>query len=325
MRPWLWIPPQWAHDLSPYYLKVRGRVFGGEPEKYRTVEFNNLIFPNPVGIAGGVDKNGECLSGWWSLGAGFIEIGTITPKPQSANPGKIMDRNSSKLAVWNKMGFPSKGLVQVKKNLLQISDKKSPTPIFANIGKNRETPNPQASQDYIMGIQQLEPLVDGFVVNISSPNTAGLRELLQPEALKKFLTPIILAKKTSKPILLKLSPDISTAQLKQVLNISMESGINGWILTNTTSGQREGLGFNSDGGVSGQPLADLAKKMLKETVHHLGVLKSEYLIVSSGGILSPEQVEERLQMGADLVQVYAALIFSGPHFFKNCTKYFKGK
>jgi len=270
-----------------------------------------------MGIAGGVDKDAENILSWQKLGAGFVEVGTVTPQPQSPNPGKIMDRNNKQQALWNKMGFPSKGLnyalEKIKSSLNQCS-----TPLFANIGKNRNTPNESAHEDYIQCIQKLESYVDAFVINISSPNTSSLRELLEPENLKNFLSPI--AQSTKTPLLLKISPDISDCELEQILNTSLELNVSGWILTNTTTKDHQNYGFPNDGGLSGKPLAKPSIELLKKTIKLLGPQKKERLIISAGGIITANDVQERLKLGADLIQTYSGLVFEGPHFFKNTLK-----
>ena len=287
--------------------------------------WRDLEFTNPLGIAGGVDKNADCIDGWWALGAGFIEVGTVTPKPQEGHSGKVMDRNKGAQAVWNKMGFPSRGVEHVVRQLKSLYQPHF-TPIFVNIGKNKATPLDRASDDYVNCMKHLAGLADAFVINISSPNTEGLRELLEPDNLNKFLEPLVRANQEilgsrssdqGTPLLLKISPDITIEELNKVLEISLNHNIDGWILTNTSLGMREGLHFPSDGGVSGLPLAKRSKEMLSQTVNYLGDRREGKLIVSSGGVMSPADVFERLKMGANLVQVYSSLIFSGPFFFRD--------
>ncbi|MES2855607.1 MAG: quinone-dependent dihydroorotate dehydrogenase, partial [Bdellovibrionota bacterium] len=276
-------------------------------------------FSNRLGIAGGVDKNGELIEEWWTYGPGFIEVGTITPKPQTPNPGKIIDRDVDRGALWNKMGFPSGGVFEARENLRDISVDRM-TPIFANIGKNRTTENDRASQDYAECIEVLSGLVDAFVVNISSPNTTGLRELLQPQHLNRFLGGVLAARNKSvnpdTPVLLKISPDLEEAELRQVVSTSAALGINGFIATNTTLGRDYGSTFPKEGGVSGRPLQERSKETLKTLLKELGSGRKNQLIVSAGGVMSADDVKERIDLGADLVQVYTALIFEGPGFFK---------
>ncbi len=318
-KPWLLLPSQTAHHIGMRAIKLYSGLCSRSTPEWQSFKWKNLEFKNPLGISGGVDKDSEFITDWWKLGAGFIEAGTVTPRPQPGNSGKVIDRINSKKAVWNRMGFPSKGL---EFTFQQLENLKRPyeTPVFANVGKNADTSLENAHHDYIQCIEKLEPVVDGFVVNISSPNTAGLRELLKPERLKSFLSPILTsAKKASqKPLLLKLSPDMDEASLRSALDTSYDLGVDGWILTNTSVTIREGLDFPIEGGVSGAPLTLRSRECLKIALEHLGSRREGKLVVSSGGIMSGEEARLRLSMGANLVQVYSALIFEGPGFFRKC-------
>lgn len=317
VKPWLWLSPTLAHKLSPTVLKSLSLFGSARPPEWRPLDWRGLHFPNRLGVAGGVDKDGQNIKAWWSLGAGFLEIGTITPQPQPGNTPPVLGRDVGKEALWNRLGFPSQGVARVKKRLLEVK-RPFATPVFANIGKNASTPLEAASADYMELLQQLRGIVDGFVVNISSPNTKGLRDLLKPERLQGFLQPILAGK--NEPVLLKLSPDMEDEELDRVLGISHDLGIDGWILTNTSQGIREGLGFPKEGGVSGRPLAGRSKELLSRALRLLGPRREGKLIVSVGGVMSAQDVIERLQMGADLVQVYSALIFEGPYFFRKVAK-----
>lgn len=320
MRPWLWLPAQLAHDLSPIYLKMRGSLIGPRIFSLRPRTWRNLEFKNPIGIAGGVDKSGACVPGWWSLGAGFVEVGTVTPRAQLANSGKIIGRDLDTQALWNKMGFPNNGMQNLMSSLEKI--KPYATPVFVNIGKNRDTANENAVNDYVTLVNGLNEVADAFVVNISSPNTKGLRDLQASEQLRSLLVPVIQASRNySRPVLLKLSPDLSESDLKQTLDTSLECGIDGWILTNTTLSRSPHSKFPAtEGGVSGAPLKQLSRSALQTAVNHIGNSKGDRLIVSVGGILSSEEVKIRLDLGADLVQIYSGLIFNGPGFIQSCVK-----
>ncbi|HMN69981.1 MAG TPA: quinone-dependent dihydroorotate dehydrogenase [Bdellovibrionales bacterium] len=316
MKPWLWLSPALAHKLSPVALNGISMFSNHTPAEWRAWNWRNLNFPNRLGVAGGVDKNAQNVRAWWSMGAGFIEIGTVTPKPQPGNPGVVVDRDLAHGALWNRLGFPSHGVERVRARLSALQ-RPFPTPLFANIGKNATTSLDDASKDYVLLLERLTGLVDGFVVNISSPNTAGLRELLKPARLRDFLTPIMAARPRGRePILLKLSPDMSDAELETALQISIELDIDGWILTNTSQGLREGLSFPEGGGVSGRPLSSRSRQFLKNALNILGANRRGRLVVSVGGVMSESDVFDRLALGADLVQVYSALIFEGPYFFR---------
>jgi dihydroorotate dehydrogenase len=321
-KPWLWLSPQLAHKISPAAIQCMGWFSPSHPPQWQSLTWRNLVFPNRLGLAGGVDKDAANVQAWSGLGSGFVEIGTVTPLPQSANPGLVVDRSLSHEALWNKLGFPSAGL-EVVKSRLQKLRRPYPAPLFANIGKNRSTSLEDAPNDYLQLLHGLRGLVDGFVINISSPNTQGLRDLLKPERLHSFLQPILRDK--TDLTLLKLSPDLSEAELKQALDVSCDLGIDGWVLTNTTLERAHGLTFPTEGGVSGRPLAQKSKEFLKTAIEHLGKRRSGKLIVSVGGVMEPQDVFERLELGADLVQVYSALIFHGPLFFRQVAKWQKQK
>jgi len=324
MKPWLLLPPQWAHDLGPFGLKLFSLLHSGPTPEWKSFTWNHLHFKNPLGLAGGVDKNAESLNEWWDLGAGFVEVGTVTPRPQTANPGKIMDRSLETKALWNKMGFPSHGANEVFYNLRDLEEKK--TPVFINIGKNRDTANENAGEDYLYLIQKFKSQADAFVVNISSPNTKGLRDLQNKEALTKLLSPLVHAAHLGKmtPILLKLSPDLNDESLTEALNVAVELGIDGFVLTNTTLSRPQGIYFPTEGGLSGAPLKPLSCQILQKSLQILGKHRSEKLIISAGGVMTPEDVFERLQMGADLVEIYSALVFEGPGFFRNVAGRYSG-
>jgi dihydroorotate dehydrogenase len=313
-KPWLLFSAEVAYSLSHYFLKIYNCLGIKTSFPWGSITWRNLHFKNPLGTSGGVDKNAEYIKAWWAFGAGFIEIGTVTPKAQTPNPGKIIKRDNAQFALWNKMGFPNEGVQAVKKRLAQLG-RPYHTPIFVNIGKNRETPNEKASDDYLYCVRELREYADVFVVNISSPNTTGLRELLTPKHLTSFLQPILAECRGQTPVLLKLSPDISDDILKQTLETSAQIGIDGWILSNTTIHRDNVQNMPTEGGVSGLPIAERAKSMLRIASEFCRTRKLDKLIVSSGGVLTPADVAERLRLGAQLVQIYSALVFEGPGFF----------
>lgn len=312
-KPWLWLSVKWAHKLSPIFLKTIGYFREYQTLTWRPFTWRGLEFTNPLGIAGGADKNADLVQDFWTLGTGFVEVGTITPKPQTPNPGVILGRENSTQTLWNKMGFPNRGVDYAKKRLKKL---KQPhfTPIFANIGRNRGTTNERAHEDYLLLMHELSGLADVFVINISSPNTPDLRKLLEPENLSKFLNIILEDHQT--PVLLKLSPDISDEELFSILDISYDCGIDGWVLTNTTTKRDDNSKFPNEGGLSGQPLAKKSKEILEKTIKHLGTKRNDKLIVSVGGVTTADEVFERLELGANLVQTYSGLVFEGPFFFK---------
>jgi dihydroorotate dehydrogenase len=326
MKPWLWIPAQIAHDIAPIALQTLASFREPVTYNWKALNWRGLHFPNRLGLAGGVDKDGESVDAWWTFGPGFIEVGTVTPRPQSANPGTVMMRDSESRALWNKMGFPGKGARAVRENLNDLPRVRH-SPLFINIGKNRETTTDDSVGDYAECIKVLADFADAFVINISSPNTAGLRELLMPEHLRKFLGGVLAARNRSSspntPMLLKLSPDLEDEHLETVIRESRALGIAGFIASNTTVSRGHGTPFPLDGGVSGGPLAPLAEQTLRKIVSYLGSSKGELLLISAGGVLTPEDVKRRLELGADLVQIYTALIYEGPRFFERTSAFFK--
>jgi len=316
LKPWVILPAGLAHGVSPFFLNFISRFCRDPQPEWQPVTWKGLKFRNPVGIAGGVDKNAKNLKAWSGMGYGFLEVGTITARPQKPNPGKTVARDWKSQALWNKLGFPNDGCAKIKVRLQQFEQSKV-TPLFVNIGKNRDTPNAQASEDYIYLIRELHTLADAFVINISSPNTQDLRDLLKKENLKSFLSPIVKAGKIfNSKILLKLSPDMSQDEISNTIEVSLNLDVEGWILTNSTIERESNSRFPQDGGVTGQPLKVKSRNFLRNFVAQLGGRKDGRLIVSVGGILDSQEMQTRLNLGADLVQVYSGLIFNGPSFVK---------
>lgn len=319
-RPWLLLPPRWAHDLGPVALKFYGVLIERPTPAWRSFMWRGLVFKNRLGLAGGADKDAEGLAGWWSLGCGFVEVGTVTPKPQEPNEGVIVGRDLASRSLWNRMGFPSIGMDDVAANLRGLRPYR--TPVFVNLGKNRHTPNEDASADYLQGLKAFRGLADAFVVNISSPNTKGLRDLQDAKALENLLLPLWFeAQKTGTPLLVKLSPDMEPAAFDAAVETVANVGLDGLVLTNTTLSRFEGSPYPTEGGVSGAPLAERSKAALKRAIQVLGPRREGKLVVSVGGIMSPDDVFERLAMGADLVQVYSAVVINGPGFFRTVARH----
>lgn len=296
------------------------RIFGFHDTRLERQLFG-LTFPNPVGLAAGFDKDGKYIDLLSALGFGFIELGTVTPKPQSGNPQPRLFRLPSDQALINRMGFNNEG-VEALVSRLKNRKNNHRLIIGGNIGKNKVTPNEKAVDDYAICFEALFPYVDYFVVNVSSPNTPGLRELQEKEPLTALLSQIQRlnqAKARPKPVLLKIAPDLTDSQLDDILDIVQETRLDGVIATNTTI-DRGGLTTDSKkvsdigaGGLSGQPLKDRAT----EVIRYLAQKTDGRLpIIGVGGIASPEDAVEKLQAGASLVQVYTGLIYSGPLLIK---------
>lgn len=309
---WKYLPASWAHELAPTALHFYSQIFGYQnPPEWNPLTWRGLRFPNRLGIAGGVDKNAESLLEWQSLGVGFLEIGTVTPLPQDPNPGKILDRDWDNRLLWNKMGFPNLGGRETSFNYYKAREEIK-VPVFVNIGKNRSTPNEGALQDYL-SLVSMFPYAQGFVINVSSPNTAGLRNLQTREHLEPLCHAITHAA-VPRPVLVKLSPDMSEPQFKDCIEAALAAGIAGFVLTNTTLSRTEGSRFPPEGGVSGRDLEPLSLQALRWARSIIGQ-RQDVLLVSVGGVMSYEQICQRLDLGAHLIQAYSAIVFHGPRFF----------
>lgn len=282
-----------------------------------------LNFENPVGLAAGFDKDAKLIDELSTLGFGFIEIGTLTPQPQPGNEKPRLFRLPADQALINRMGFNNGG---VNAAVERLKNRKSKIIVGGNIGKNKVTPNENAFDDYAKCIDALHPYVDYFVVNVSSPNTPGLRELQEKEPLKKLLADVkvlIQSKEKPKPVLLKIAPDLTPSQLDDIVTILQETKTDGVIATNTTI-SREGLFTGSHeiegmgaGGLSGKPVREKSTEVIRYLRQQLG---REYPIIGVGGIMTPEDAVEKIKAGADLIQIYTGFIYEGPGFTKQINK-----
>lgn len=283
-------------------------------------EVFGLKFRNPVGLAAGFDKNAELVNELASFGFGFIEVGTVTPLPQPGNDKPRMFRLPEDEALINRMGFNNVGVDVVAARLKYI--KREGLIIGGNIGKNKNTPNEDAISDYIKCFDRLFDVVDYFVVNVSSPNTPGLRELQEKGPLKIILETLQSRSQKndiSRPILLKIAPDLTNPQLDDIIEIVDKTGIAGVIATNTTV-SREGLNSkikDENGGLSGKPLA----KRSTEVICYLSEKSNKaFSIIGVGGIHSPDDAIEKLNAGASLIQIYTGFIYEGPGLVKRINK-----
>src|SRR6201996_941365 len=290
-------------------------------------EVFGLKFKNPVGLAAGFDKNGDTISEMANLGFGFIEVGTVTPLPQPGNPKPRMFRSPADKAIINRMGFNNLGVDVLAERIASYRRKASPAQkgliIGGNIGKNKDTPNEDAVSDYIKCFNRLFDVVDYFVVNVSSPNTPGLRALQEKEPLMNILN--TLQQRNSKngisrPILLKIAPDLTNEQLDDIVDIVKETKIAGVIATNTTI-IRDGLKSeklsDETGGLSGKPLTQRSTEVIGY-LHKKS--KGTFPIIGVGGIHSPEDAMEKLKAGASLIQLYTGFIYEGPGLVKRILK-----
>ncbi|MBY0435318.1 MAG: quinone-dependent dihydroorotate dehydrogenase [Cyclobacteriaceae bacterium] len=282
-----------------------------------------LTFKNPIGLAAGFDKDAKLIGEMACFGFGFIEIGTLTPLPQAGNEKPRLFRLPEDQALINRMGFNNEGVLAAVERLKK---RQSSIIVGGNIGKNKITPNEQAIDDYVYCFEALHPHVDYFVVNVSSPNTPGLRELQEKAPLKNLLTVIkqlSLAKDQPKPVLLKIAPDLTVGQLDDIIDILKETGTDGVIATNTTI-TREDLKTSSEvvhaigvGGLSGKPLAKKSTEVIKYLRSQLG---PSFPIIGVGGIMTPNDAVEKFQAGADLVQIYTGFVYEGPAFVSNIVR-----
>lgn len=281
-------------------------------------EVFGIKFPNPVGLAAGFDKDAKLINELNNFGFGFIEIGTLTPKPQAGNPKKRLFRLIEDEAIINRMGFNNEGVMAVVKRLKS----KGEIIIGGNIGKNKVTPNAEAINDYAYAFEALFEVVDYFVVNVSSPNTPNLRELQDKRPLTNLLSHLkaLNANKSNpKPILLKIAPDLNPAQLTDIISIVEQTEIDGLIATNTTI-SRDGLQSKHKaeaGGLSGKPLTKRSTEAIKFIKEHQ---KAKFPVIAVGGIMTAQDALEKLDAGADLIQLYTGFVFHGPKLIKSINK-----
>ena len=282
-------------------------------------ELFGLRFPNPVGLAAGFDKDAKYSDPLACLGFGFIEIGTVTPRPQPGNPRPRLFRLPADQALINRMGFNNDGAKAAAERLRQ---RKENVIIGGNIGKNKDTPNEEALLDYEKGFLELAEVVDYFVVNVSSPNTPGLRALQDKEPLMQILNrlqELNREQSRQKPILLKIAPDLTEDQLNDIVEIVGSTGIAGVVATNTTI-DRSGLRTGSSeveamgaGGLSGKPLTQKSTEVIRYLHQRSG---GRFPIIAAGGIFTARDAQEKLDAGASLVQVYTGFIYEGPAIVK---------
>ena len=321
--------PELIHHISYFIIKIFINIPG---VKYLTKknfsitskslerEVFGIKFPNPVGLAAGFDKNAELFSELSSFGFGFIEIGTVTPQPQPGNKKKRIFRLTKDQSLINRLGFNNKGVTYIKNNLKN----KGKIIIGANIGKNKNTPNVKAIDDYLSCFNNLYDCVDYFVINISSPNTPNLRDLQDKKPLTTLVRKLNLhrnKKKKRKPILLKISPDLSKNKLLDIISVVQKEHLDGVIATNTTV-TRENLESeqkltSESGGLSGKKLTSKSNEVIR-FIHEKS--NGSFPIIGVGGIFSPADVIEKLKSGASLVQVYTGFIYEGPNIVKKINR-----
>ena len=320
--------PEKAHRLTfdllhfPFSKKILGNIYNLEDIRLEREVFG-LKFKNPVGLAAGLDKNAEHIDELAAVGFGFIEIGTVTPKPQPGNPQPRLFRLKKDKALINRMGFNNDGVEKIAERLKK---RKSDVIVGGNIGKNKDTPNEMAIEDYTLCFNALFDYVDYFVVNVSSPNTPGLRDLQEKEPLKRILNQLQqlnIPKPSPKPILLKIAPDLTDAQLDDIIEIVTETKIAGIIATNTTINRKnlktsqKKISAIGAGGLSGKPLRTRSTEVIRYLHQKSG---GAFPIIGVGGIHTREDAMEKLEAGASLIQLYTGFIYEGPGLVKEIKK-----
>jgi dihydroorotate dehydrogenase len=337
-KPFLFLlSPEAAHRVTVFFLDLAAafpptrwllqQLFCLKDKKLEK-QVMGLTFPNPIGLAAGFDKDGKHIESMACLGFGFIEVGTVTPLPQDGNPRPRLFRLPKDRALINRMGFNNEGLEALAARLKKLRKKGVPGGLIigGNIGKNKATPNELAENDYLKCFEALFPWVDYFVVNVSSPNTPGLRDLQEKEPLTRLLNLLQeknKAQNSPKPILLKIAPDLTDSQLDDIADIVRSTGLAGVIATNTTisrnnlkTSEAEIMAIGA-GGLSGAPLRERATTVIRYLREKLG---KEAVIIGVGGIDSPASAREKLDAGADLVQVYTGLVYEGPGLVRGILK-----
>lgn len=317
LRPLLFsFDPETAHDLSLKALNMAQNAAGLYPKVAdKPVTVMGLTFKNPVGLAAGLDKNGDCLDGLAALGFGFLEIGTVTPRPQSGNPKPRLFRLPEHEAIINRMGFNNKGIDYL---LEQVKRSHYCGVLGINIGKNADTPIENALEDYLICFRKAYSVASYVTMNISSPNTKNLRQLQQGDELKKLIS----AMKEEQlklqaqhgryvPLVLKIAPDLTPEEVRDIANLLMQFTIDGVIATNTTISRDKIAGHsleNETGGLSGAPVKDMATEIVRLLADELN---GKLPIIAAGGIMNANDAKEKMTAGASLVQIYTGLIYKG--------------
>jgi len=333
IRPLLFcLPPEAAHRWTMAALRVFSilpfgpavvKFFSGKVPHSEPLVVSGLAFPNPVGLAAGLDKDAEAVAALGALGFGFVEVGTLTPKPQPGNPQPRLFRLPKDRGLINRMGFNNHGVVAAAQRL---KNRPAGLVVGGNIGKNKDTPNEQAAQDYVVSLRALHPVVDFFTVNISSPNTPGLRALQSLEPLRELLREVLEERdvhQPRRPVWVKLAPDLTNEELVETAQLIVSAGADGIIATNTTI-SRSGLGTDplkveqiGAGGLSGAPLRQRSTDVIRVL---RGAVGPDFPLIAVGGVLSGQDAREKKEAGATLVQVYTGLIYEGPQLVHDCIR-----
>lgn len=325
LKPFIFLQDAETAHESALELLNTFRYLVPSTQVQKPVSVMGLNFPNPVGLAAGLDKDADYLPGLERIGFGFIEVGTVTPKAQPGNPKPRLFRVKEHHSIINRMGFNNKGVPHLLDNIRQLESRNYILGI--NIGKNLSTPVDKALDDYTLALKQVYTAADYITINISSPNTPGLRNLQSEKALDDLLSGLVECRKALqdkhqvyKPIALKIAPDLDERAIGPIAELLVKRGIDALIATNTTL-QRSQIAnhplAHEAGGLSGEALTDLSRQILHAFSQ---TLQGEIPIISAGGISSALEAQRRLDLGASLVQIYSALIYQGPGLVKKIAK-----
>ena len=318
------LPPELAHSFSIQVLKYINLKYDNINDPILSQHILGLDFPNPIGLAAGFDKNAEVISSMFSLGFGFIEVGTITPLPQNGNPKPRVFRLEEDKGIINSLGFNNKGILKAKKNLIKFKSSSNKNRIVGvNLGINKNSTD--SINDYLFGIESFCNLANYITINISSPNTVGLRDLQLRGKIENLIKQVVLKREkidslTKIPIFIKISPDLNDDQLRDIALISLANNIDGLIITNTTINRPNNLlskNKNFKGGLSGKPLFQASNKILKKMYN---LTNGQIILIGVGGISSGSDCYEKIKSGASLIQLYSALTFSGPSLISKIKK-----
>ncbi len=314
--------PEWIHHLTGRLLRLvrpwtAHRLRPRSPPSLRT-SCLGLEMENPIGLAAGFDKGDVNASGLFALGFGHVEIGTITPRPQAGNPRPRLFRLPEHRAILNRMGFNNDGAEAVAQRMASLLPGARLGAIGVNVGKNKDTPNERAEEDYVACIERLQPCADYLVVNLSSPNTPGLRALQDREPLERLLRACVARTRPAKrPLLVKLAPDLAPEALDEAVDVAFASGADGIIATNTTVQRPGGVDRHplarETGGLSGAPLEPMATAAVRRIYART---RGRIPVIGVGGVMSAEDVYAKIRAGASLVQTYTGLVYGGPGFVR---------
>jgi dihydroorotate dehydrogenase len=319
--------PETAHGLALESLRL-GYGVGATHLLCKTkslpVSVMGLQFPNPVGMAAGMDKNGDYIDALGSLGFGFIEVGTITPRPQAGNPKPRVFRIEKASAMINRLGFNNKGVDHLVR---QVKRRQFSGILGINIGKNFDTPNEKAADDYLICLEKVYPYADYITINVSSPNTRGLRDLQDAKQLDGLLAALNSKRlelshefQTRVPLVVKVAPDLEDGQIPEIAEVLVRNEFDGLIAANTTISRVAVKGMrhaDEQGGLSGAPVKDRSNHVLAA---FRAALPAEFGLIGTGGIIKGEDAAEKIRLGADLVQFYTGFVYKGPDLVSDCLK-----